>query len=85
MFKGLTQRAQRVLSVLAQEEAKRFHADQLVPEHVLLAVIREAEGIGYRALRSLKIDTTELRISWKKRPPGAGVASSWATYPFLVG
>jgi len=46
MFKGLTQRAQRVLSVLAQEEAKRFHADQLVPEHVLLAVIREAEGIG---------------------------------------
>ena len=70
MFKGLTQRAQRVLSVLAQEEAKRFHADQLVPEHVLLAVIREAEGIGFRALRSLKIDTTELRIELEKAASG---------------
>ena len=70
MFKGLTQRAQRVLSVLAQEEAKRFHSDQLVPEHVLLAVIREAEGIGFRALRSLKIDTTELRIELEKSASG---------------
>ena len=70
MFKGLTQRAQKILSVLAQEEAKRFHADQLVPEHVLLAVLREGEGIGYRALRSLKIDTTEIRIELEKTASG---------------
>ena len=70
MFKGLTQRAQKVLSVLAQEEAKRFHADQLIPEHVLLAILREGEGIGYRALRSLKIDTTEIRIEFEKTASG---------------
>lgn len=70
MFKGLTQRAQRVLSVLAQEEAKRFHADQLIPEHVLLAVLREAEGVGFRALRTLKIDITELRIELEKTVSG---------------
>jgi ATP-dependent Clp protease ATP-binding subunit ClpC len=61
MFKGLTHRAQRVLTVLAQEEAKRSRSDQVLPEHILLAIINEGEGIGFRALRSLKIDTLELR------------------------
>jgi ATP-dependent Clp protease ATP-binding subunit ClpC len=61
MFKGLTHRAQRVLTVLAQEEAKRTRSDQVLPEHVLLAIIKEGEGLGFKALRSLKIDTLELR------------------------
>jgi ATP-dependent Clp protease ATP-binding subunit ClpC len=61
MFKGLTHRAQRVLTVLAQEEAKRSKSDQVLPEHVLLAILKEGEGIGFKALRSLKIDTLELR------------------------
>ena len=61
MFKGLTHRAQRVLTVLAQEEAKRTRSDQVLPEHVFLAIIKEGEGIGFKALRSLKIDTLELR------------------------
>ncbi|MBL8965838.1 MAG: ATP-dependent Clp protease ATP-binding subunit [Spirochaetaceae bacterium] len=61
MFKGLTHRAQRVLTTLAQEEAKRSRADQLQPEHVLLALVREGEGLGYKTLRSLKIDPMELQ------------------------
>jgi len=61
MFKGLTHRAQRVLTVLAQEEAKRTRSDQVLPEHILLAIVKEGEGIGFKALRSLKIDTMELR------------------------
>jgi ATP-dependent Clp protease ATP-binding subunit ClpC len=61
MFKGLTHRAQRVLTVLAQEEAKRTRSDQVLPEHILLAIIKEGEGIGFKSLRSLKIDTLELR------------------------
>jgi ATP-dependent Clp protease ATP-binding subunit ClpC len=60
MFKGLTHRAQRVLTVLAQEEAKRTRSDQVLPEHVLLAIIKDGEGLGFKALRSLKIDTMEL-------------------------
>ena len=61
MFKGLTQRAQRVLTVLAQEEAKRTRAEQVLPEHVLLGILKDGEGFGFKALRSLKIDTLELR------------------------
>jgi len=74
MFKGLTHRAQRVLTVLAQEEAKRSKSDQVLPEHILLAILKEGEGIGFKALRSLKIDTLELRDeldrSLERRRPG---------------
>ncbi|HET7839630.1 MAG TPA: Clp protease N-terminal domain-containing protein, partial [Rectinemataceae bacterium] len=61
MFKGLTHRAQRVLTILAQEEAKRTRAEQVLPEHILLAIVKEGDGVGFKAMRSLKIDTLELR------------------------
>ena len=70
MFKGLTQRAQRVLSVIAQDEAKRSHADQLLPEHVLAAIVRDAEGFGAKAIRALKIDPAELRAELERGSGG---------------
>jgi ATP-dependent Clp protease ATP-binding subunit ClpC len=77
MFKGLTHRAQRVLTVLAQEEAKRTRSDQVLPEHVLLAILKEGEGLGFKALRSLKIDTIELQAeldrSLEKRRSGVTI------------
>ena len=61
MFKGLTRRAQRVITSLAQEEARRLNSSELEPEHVLLAILRDGEGVGFKALRSLKIDSLELK------------------------
>ena len=42
MFKGLTPRAQRVLTHLSQEEAKRGKSDQVLPEHVIGETLRRA-------------------------------------------
>jgi len=69
MFKGLTQRAQRILTVLAQEEARRFHSDLLLPEHVILALLKDGEGIGYKALKSLNLDLAELQSEVEKTIP----------------
>ena len=66
MIKGLSQRAQRVLTVLAQEEARRTRSDRLYPEHVLLGILREKEGNGYTALTRLNIESHELRIELEK-------------------
>ena len=33
--------------MLSQEEAKRSNADQLLPEHVLLAMIHSSDGTGF--------------------------------------
>jgi ATP-dependent Clp protease ATP-binding subunit ClpC len=61
MFKGLTHRAQRVLTSLAQQEARRGHSEQLLPEHVILSILRDGEGVGFKAVLSLKMDIAELR------------------------
>src|SRR6056297_3105114 len=69
MFKGLTQRAQRILTIFAQEEAKRFHSDQLLPEHIILALLKDGEGLGYKSLTNLKIDPGELQTEIEKSIP----------------
>ena len=61
MFKGLTERAQRVINILAQEEAKKLNHDKLLPEHILLGLIREGEGIAVKALINLGVDFNMLR------------------------
>jgi len=69
MFKGLTQRAQRVLTVLAQEEAKRFHSDQLLPEHIVLALIKDGEGVGVKTLKKAKVDLGEMQMELERGLP----------------
>lgn len=69
MFKGLTQRAQRVLQILAQDEAKRFHSDQLLPEHIMLALLKEGGGLGFKALEKLMIDPARMQIELENSIP----------------
>ena len=66
MFKGLTKRAQKILALMAQEEAKRFHADQLLPEHIILAVMKEGEGHALKVLNKIGIDPAKLQIEIEK-------------------
>jgi ATP-dependent Clp protease ATP-binding subunit ClpC len=69
MFKGLTQRAQRVLTVLAQEEAKRFHSDQLQPEHVVLALLKDGDGVAVKALQRVKVNIAEMQLEIERSIP----------------
>ncbi|MBI4975895.1 MAG: ATP-dependent Clp protease ATP-binding subunit [Spirochaetes bacterium] len=57
----LTMRAKKVLEFHAQEEAKRLNHDMVTPEHVLLGLIREGEGLAARVLMKLKLDPEKLR------------------------
>ncbi|MDR1617940.1 MAG: ATP-dependent Clp protease ATP-binding subunit, partial [Treponema sp.] len=61
MFKGLTYRVQRILSAGAQEEARRFNSDQLLPEHIIIALLKEGAGTACKALIFLRIDLLEFR------------------------
>jgi len=69
MFKGLTQRAQKVLTILAQEEAKRFHSEQLLPEHVILSLLKDGQGVAVKALQKAKIDIGEMQLEIEKSLP----------------
>ncbi|MDR1930447.1 MAG: ATP-dependent Clp protease ATP-binding subunit [Treponema sp.] len=61
MFKGLTNRAQRILTIDAQHEARRSNADQLLPEHIIISVLKEGAGTACKALLFLGIDLQEFR------------------------
>jgi len=69
MFKGLTQRAQKILTVLAQEEAKRFHSEQLLPEHIVIALLKDGEGVGVKALQKAKVDLGEMQTEIERSLP----------------
>ncbi len=69
MIKGLTQRAQKILTELAKEEAKRFHADKLLSEHIVLAILREKGGIAFKCLQRLGINTSEMVTEFEKGLP----------------
>ena len=61
MFKGLTQRVKRLLAASAQEEARRFSSDQLLPEHIIIAMLKDGGGTACKALMFLRIDIPEFR------------------------
>ncbi|MDR1025054.1 MAG: ATP-dependent Clp protease ATP-binding subunit [Treponema sp.] len=61
MFKGLTQRVQKIVSVTAPREARRFNSDQLFPEHIIIALLKEGAGIACKALMFLRVDLLEFR------------------------
>ncbi|MCL2043221.1 MAG: ATP-dependent Clp protease ATP-binding subunit [Treponema sp.] len=72
MFKGhLTQRVQRLLSTdgEAQEEARRFNSDQLLPEHIIIAMLRDGAGTACKVLLFMKIDLGEFRRALENALP----------------
>jgi len=69
VFKGLTQLVQRILSQDAQEEARRFNSDQLQPEHIVIAMLKDWGGTACKALMFLRIDLTEFRRSIENSLP----------------
>ena len=69
MFRGLTQLVQRILSQDAQEEARRFNSDQLQPEHIVIAMLKDWGGTACKALMFLRLDLTEFRRNIENRLP----------------
>jgi ATP-dependent Clp protease ATP-binding subunit ClpC len=59
-FDKFTERARKALS-LAQEEAQRFNHNYIGPEHLLLGLVREGEGIAAGVLESLGVNLRKVR------------------------
>lgn len=59
-MKNLSPRAKKILMVLAQDEARKIGSTQLLPEHVVLAILKSKDGLGYSAISELGLDATKL-------------------------
>jgi ATP-dependent Clp protease ATP-binding subunit ClpC len=60
MFERFTDRARRVV-VMAQEEARTLDHSYLGTEHILLGVIRQADGVAGQVLVNLGADLARAR------------------------
>ena len=74
MFKFLTPRAKQVI-ILAREEMKSQHEQQIRPAHLLFSLMNEGEGIGAGLLRSLSISLIQARTALT--PPNANQTCSF--------
>ena len=61
-FDKFTERARKVLA-LAQEEAQRFHHSYIGPEHILLGLVREEDGVGAKVLINLSVELNRVRAA----------------------
>ncbi|MDR2471135.1 MAG: AAA family ATPase, partial [Treponema sp.] len=69
MWKGLTRRAQRILAIDAQNEARRNNSGELLPEHVVISLLKEGGGTACKALLFLGIDLGEFRDTLEQELP----------------
>ena len=67
MHQGLTSTAKHIVNFLSQTEAKKCKANEVQPEHIMLAILREGSGTACRILRVLNIDTDAMRNSLVKK------------------
>src|SRR5450756_1199196 len=60
MFERFTEHARQVI-VLAQEEARVLRHNYIGTEHLLLGLLREADGVAARVLGTLEVSLEEVR------------------------
>ena len=80
-MKGLSPRAQRLIAALAQNEGRKSGSDQLLPEHVMLALLKSADGLGYVLLQTLHVNVLTYQIALEQSFVSASPASSFSDLP----
>jgi len=58
--KGYTPKLNKILKELVQEEAKRFNSDRILPEHLILTILKSKDGIAIKILENLYVQIDQL-------------------------
>ena len=61
-MKRISPRLQKVF-IAAQEEGRKCGSTELMPEHILLALLKSADGLGYIMLQDLRINVLTLQLA----------------------
>ena len=72
-MKSFSQRAQRLIVALAQDEGRKSGSSQLLPEHLMLALLKSADGLGYAILRILRVNVLTYQLELEKSISGGTV------------
>ncbi|MEW6409196.1 MAG: ATP-dependent Clp protease ATP-binding subunit [Nitrospirota bacterium] len=81
MFERFTERGRKII-ILAREEAEKHQNDYLGTEHVLLALLREEDGIPVSVLRKIGLSIEEIRLEVERNLPGGSNILTFGEIPF---
>jgi ATP-dependent Clp protease ATP-binding subunit ClpA len=75
MFERFTDAARSVVTV-AVGEAQALDHDTVAPHHLLLGLLAEDSGTGFRILHDAHLDADRVRVAIARRTPGAGTLTA---------
>ncbi|MDC8448588.1 MAG: ATP-dependent Clp protease ATP-binding subunit [Nitrospira sp.] len=81
MFERFTDKGRKII-ILAREEAERHQNDYLGTEHLVLAVLRESDGIALMILKKMGLSTEQIRLEIERNLPGGGTTMTFGEIPF---
>ena len=62
-MKSLSPRAKRLILALSQNEARKRHGTQILPEHVILALLKTPECVAFAMLQELNINILNYQLA----------------------
>ncbi len=65
-MKNLSPRAKRIVLALAQDEVRRNSSRQMLPEHIMLALVKSGDGIGFTVFSRFQLDVRNFQLELEK-------------------
>ncbi len=81
MFERFTDKGRKII-ILAREEAERHQNDYLGTEHLVLAILRESDGIALMILKKMGLSPEQIRLEIERNLPGGGTTMTFGEIPF---
>jgi len=81
MFEKFTDRGRKIV-ILSREEAERHQNDYLGTEHVVLALLREGDGVALAVMKKMGLSVEQVRIEIERNLPAAVTATGYGEISF---
>ncbi|KJR41326.1 Negative regulator of genetic competence clpC/mecB [Candidatus Magnetoovum chiemensis] len=81
MFEKFTERGRKII-IYAKEEAENRQNDYLGTEHLLLALIRDKDGLPVTILKKMGLSTEDIRIEVERNLPAGSNLLTFGEIPF---
>ncbi|MEW6001475.1 MAG: ATP-dependent Clp protease ATP-binding subunit [Nitrospirota bacterium] len=81
MFEKFTERGRKII-IYAREEAEKRQNDYLGSEHILLAILREEDGLPVAILKRMGITVEEIRLEIERNLPQGTNIMTFGDIPF---
>ncbi|MBI3805874.1 MAG: ATP-dependent Clp protease ATP-binding subunit [Nitrospirae bacterium] len=81
MFEKFTDRGRKII-ILAREEAERHQNDYLGTEHLVLALLREGDGIALAVIKKMGLSVEQIRLEIERNLPSGSNTMTFGEIPF---